>query len=272
LTLRPAARRLGFNTIDIDENGMTGPTKPVYQALVAAGVTRTGFGTHSTPGGGWDSGDNTSKTTGTWQGGPASLKIWADNLAKAWGAGGVPADQFGVTSVKDEPGLSFPYITDFVNTNPHCLSWFHRFLELNGVAPGDVGCGGWSADCRLINRTQATTLPMRRRLFWTLRFPSWYSARSWRNATVAVQAAFTPNVTIFVNWNSWQGRFYQPAASAKAPDAGTGASDWFEFGRERAMPLLYVSYTSTIQTSQQACEPHIRIIRPSHARTIYLHR
>jgi hypothetical protein len=99
-------RRLGFNQICIDENGMTGPTRPMYSALVAAGVTRTGFGTHSTPGGGWDSGDNhtlpngTRPRAGAWEGGAESLKLWAQGLAKAWQAGGVPLDQFGVTSVK----------------------------------------------------------------------------------------------------------------------------------------------------------------------------
>eukprot|EP01052_Picozoa_sp_SAG31_P084247 SAG31_NODE_44529_length_262_cov_0.944785_1_plen_41_part_01 len=31
------------------QNGMTGPTRPMYGALVAQGISRTGFGTHSTP-------------------------------------------------------------------------------------------------------------------------------------------------------------------------------------------------------------------------------
>jgi hypothetical protein len=120
------------------------------------------------------------------------------------------------------------------------MYWFHQFMQLNGVKPQDVGCGSaWSAACQLINRTQATTLPLRKRLYWTLRFPSWYTSRSWHNATLAMQAAFTKDISIFVNWNSWQGRFYQPAGSAKAPDAGTGASDWWEFAREQAMPLLW---------------------------------
>eukprot|EP01047_Picozoa_sp_COSAG01_P081711 COSAG01_NODE_16405_length_1239_cov_1.161404_1_plen_130_part_00 len=97
----------------------------------------------------------------------------------------------------------------------------------------------WSASCGLINRTQATTLPLRRRLYWTLRFPSWYNARSWHNATLAMQRAFTKSVTTFVNWNSWQGRFYQPAATAKDPNAGTGDADWFTFAREQSQPLLW---------------------------------
>ena len=52
-----------------------------------------------------------------------------------------------------------------------------------------------------------------------------------------MQKAFTPNVTIFVNWNNWAGRFYTPHGSTKSPSAATGGHDWFEFGRERAMPL-----------------------------------
>lgn len=236
-----ALRKLGFNQICIFEDGMTGPTKPMYKALVAAGVTRTCFGTHSTPGGGWDSGDNgTTAPASAWRGGPVSLQHWADGLASAWSSGGVPLDQFGVTSVKDEPGWSFPSISDFSNTDPHCLFWFHEFMERNSVKPVDVGCGGgWESSCGLINRTEATSLPLRRRLYWSLRFPSWYEARSWHNATVAMQNAFTPNVTVFVNWNNWAGRFYTPSGSAKSPDAGSGAHDWFEFGRERGTTLLW---------------------------------
>ena len=54
-----------------------------------------------------------------------------------------------------------------------------------------------------------------------------------------MKAAFSPNVTIFVNWNNWAGRFYVPGGSTKAPNAATGAHDWFEFGREQATPLLW---------------------------------
>eukprot|EP01045_Picozoa_sp_COSAG04_P012440 COSAG04_NODE_838_length_9963_cov_6.375912_1_plen_366_part_00 len=100
------------NQICILENGMTGPTKPMYAALTATGVSRTCFGTHSTPGGGWDSGDNgTDAPSNAWRGGPSSLQSWAEGIASAFSRGGVPLDQFGVTSVKDEPGWSFPSIT-----------------------------------------------------------------------------------------------------------------------------------------------------------------
>ena len=46
------------------------------------------------------------------------------------------------------------------------------------------------------------------------------------NATLAMQNAFTPNVTVFVNWNNWAGRFYTPGGSEKSPSAGTGGHDW----------------------------------------------
>ena len=100
---------------------MTGPTKPMYKALTATGVSRTCFGTHSTPGGGWDSGDNgTDAPTNAWRGGPSSLQSWAEGIASAFSRGGVPLDQFGVTSVKDEPGWSFPSIT--VRVTPSLLT------------------------------------------------------------------------------------------------------------------------------------------------------
>ena len=46
------------------------------------------------------------------------------------------------------------------------------------------------------------------------------------NATLAMQNAFTPNVTVFVNWNNWAGRFYTPGGSEKSPNAGAGGHDW----------------------------------------------
>jgi|EP01043_Picozoa_sp_COSAG02_P066970 hypothetical protein len=105
-------RKLGFNQVCILENGMTGPTKAMYKALTETGVTRTCFGTHTTPGGGWDSGDNgTDAPTNAWRGGPMSLQHWAEGIAAAWSRGGVPLDKFGVTSVKDEPSWTFPSIT-----------------------------------------------------------------------------------------------------------------------------------------------------------------
>ena len=67
---------------------------------------------------------------------------------------------------------------DFGNGDPLCLYWFHQFMERNSVTPAEVGCSSGWAGCGLINRTEATTLPMRRRLYWSLRFPSWYEARS----------------------------------------------------------------------------------------------
>ena len=67
---------------------------------------------------------------------------------------------------------------DFSNGDPLCLYWFHQFMERNSVTPAEVGCSSGWAGCGLINRTEATTLPMRRRLYWSLRFPSWYEARS----------------------------------------------------------------------------------------------
>ena len=41
-----------------------------------------------------------------------------------------------------------------------------------------------------------------------------------------MQNAFTRNVTVFVNWNNWAGRFYTPGGSEKSPSAGTGGHDW----------------------------------------------
>ena len=67
---------------------------------------------------------------------------------------------------------------DFSNGDPLCLYWFHQFMELNSVTPSQVGCSNGWVGCGLINRSDATTLPMRRRLYWSLRFPSWYEARS----------------------------------------------------------------------------------------------
>ena len=109
---------------------MTGPTKPMYAALTATGVSRTCFGTHSTPGGGWDSGDNgTDAPTNAWRGGPSSLQSWAEGIASAFSRGGVPLDQFGVTSVKDEPGWSFPSIT--VRVAPSSLWTYSSWLYMS---------------------------------------------------------------------------------------------------------------------------------------------
>ena len=181
---------------------ITGPTTSLYKELVAStGITKTGWSTHTNPGGGWNSGNNSGDS--------ASLARWAQGLAAAWQKGGVRLSDVGVTSVKDEPGWNFPYITDFANTNPTSLAGFHLLLQQQGISPGDVGAETWP-EVTLINRSAATSLPLKRRLYWSLRFPSWYEARSWHNATLAMQSAFSPSMSTFVNWNNWAGRFYTP--------------------------------------------------------------
>ena len=57
--------------------------------------------------------------------------LYTSTHTHRWKAGGVPLDQFGVTSVKDEPGWKFPNIADFTNGDPHCLAWFHRFMQVH---------------------------------------------------------------------------------------------------------------------------------------------
>eukprot|EP01048_Picozoa_sp_COSAG05_P023293 COSAG05_NODE_4982_length_1302_cov_6.933619_1_plen_139_part_10 len=122
-------------------------------------------------------------------------------------------------------------------------SW-QSFLQVNAsLSLSDIGATSWG-DVLPIGRSKATTLPLRRLYYWSVRFFSLYSAQHFASATRALERHFHPGMIGFANFNNFAGRLFVPGPLGNngqkgSPDSGYGAHDWFDFARARGSTCLW---------------------------------
>ena len=126
--------------------------------------------------------------------------------------------------------------------NRTVVKWI-SYLTAQGLTPSDLGGSTW-VDVTPSGRSAATTLPMRRRFYWTVRFLSVYSAAHMAAVTRAAEKHFYEGMIMFANWNNFHGRLWVPGPLGNngdkgSLDAGYGSNDWFDFGRMRGTTCLW---------------------------------
>ena len=221
--------RVGFSALMLAP-----PDKTGRELLLQTGIRRTAGGVYCPPGYYVDHGLTTTQDV---------VAAWAAVQAAAYAQAGFAPGDVALFAMSDEPGCYYPAAFGALTNQPVALQRFRQYLQDQGLTSRDVGAAHWE-EVGPIGRSQATSLELKRRFYWTARFFSWDSARHFARCTRALEAAFSNAVPIFVNWNFFSGRFYVPGPGAnnpdkKNPDAAMGSHDWFEFGRLRGSTLLW---------------------------------
>ena len=221
--------RVGFTALMLAP-----PDKTGRELLLQTGIRQTAGGVYCPPGFFSDHGLTTTQDV---------VAAWAATQAAAYAHAGFVPGEVALFAMSDEPGCYYPAAFSAMTNNPVALQRFRQYLQDQGLTSRDVGAAHWD-EVGPIGRSQATSLELKRRFYWTTRFFPWDSARHFARCTRALEAAFSNAVPIFVNWNFFSGRFYVPGPVAnnpdkKNPDAAMGGHDWFEFGRLRGSSMLW---------------------------------
>ncbi|MHB0936227.1 MAG: beta-galactosidase trimerization domain-containing protein [Armatimonadota bacterium] len=218
----------GFNALAISPDGR------LREMLLQQGIHRYSAGTYAPPGGTFD----------YRQADPAGERAeWAKKLAASYEQAGYDRKDLALYAMADEPGWFLPRTLEWLLASEAGMARFRAYLKAQGLAPADVGAVEWTA-VQPIGAGSATDLPTRRLYYWTMRFLSWDASRHMSEATRALEEAFYPGLPVFVNWNNFAGRSYEPGPlgnnrASTSPDAASAGFDWLEFGRLRGCTMLW---------------------------------
>ncbi len=211
------------------------PTAEKRAILLREGIRWTADGDHWPPGMGFDHDPTVTEDR---------IREWARQLAGRPLAAGFARRDTALFAIADEPAWGYPKRFRIIAETPAVLERFREYLRAQGLSPADVGAARWE-DVFPIGRSQVKDRPSRRLFYWSVRFPSWDSARHYARCTRALEDAFYPGLPVYANWAHPNGRFYIPGAfggntEKESPDAAQGAHDWFEFARLRGTTMLWV--------------------------------
>jgi len=223
---------LGCNmVIPIAWSGL--PAEVVRDALDSRGITRRSGSTYTPPSYfDFDTDENSDE----------ALTAWADETVFYSVPHGESKDTIGHVVIADEPAWYYPTMLDVVRDSPDKLSFFHRYLEEQGLVPDDFEAADWSEVTPLGKPldTSTLTLPERMRLYWTLRFFPVSAARGLGHAAEFIKTAVGRDLPVHVNWNNWGTTAWhyngwdahiENNPTEVGPERGTGSVDWFEAGR-----------------------------------------
>lgn len=183
----------------------------------------------------WSTSARSEATVSKWAGGEGDL---ARKVSRAPG-------EVSLFHIADEPAWYYPATLSSMVAGPDRLDLFHKYLQLKGLQPGDVGAALW-AQVQPIGASQATDLPSRKLFYWSARYSTDALSDGLRIWTRALQREFGPQVRTTANWNNLLGRWYAPSPGVKSgnntdvgPDAATGYADWLDVGRARGATAMW---------------------------------
>jgi len=193
--------------------GAPAPARPMW----AAGI-------YAPPGGAFDFDCGATDDDVAWV-----LANWANKTAAAYSAAGFELGSSTTFALADEPGWYFPSVTAAWPNRTH-QAW-REYLVAQGFSPAALGAADW-AGVTPLGRSGATTVPLRRRFYWTVRFLSVLSSRHMAAVTRAAEAQFYYGMLMFANWNNDHGRLWVPGPLGNnkdkgSLDAGYGSHDWY---------------------------------------------
>ena len=227
--------RTGFRGVALPAEA---PLGTLMQHTGAAVAPLFSGGVYSTPGGAFDFNCGNSTADVAWK-----LDQFANATATQYRNAGFDLTTGATFAMADEPGWYFPAALDTSTWPARVFESWREFLRNASLSLSDLGAASWEQVVP-IGRSAATTLPMRRRYYWSCRFFSIFSARHFAEQTRAMERHFHPDMTVFVNWNNFAGRLFVPGPLGNngqkgSPDSGYGSHDWFDFGRARGATVLW---------------------------------
>lgn len=183
----------------------------------------------------WSTSARSAATVSKWAGEQGDL---ARKVARVPG-------EVSLFHIADEPGWYYPLKFSQMTEGAERLGLFHKYLQLKGLQPADVGAATW-AQVQPIGATRATDLPSRKLFYWSVRYSTDALSDGLRIWTRSLQREFGPQVRTTANWNNALGRWYVPTPNVKianntlgGPDAATGLADWVDVGRARGVTSLW---------------------------------
>jgi hypothetical protein len=116
----------------------------------------------------------------------------SDSDSDSGGAAGNPPPHFVLSGEQDEPGFFWPVTAPPVRTSSRVRERWQRYLTGKGLSPRDLDAANWDEALPLgrtgagagggVNQTappsSSSSLGLRRRYYWSMRFSVWVSTRS----------------------------------------------------------------------------------------------
>jgi hypothetical protein len=166
--------RTGFRGVALPPSA---PLGTLMQQTGAAVAPLFSGGVYSIPGGAFDFDCGNTTADVAWK-----LDNWANISATQYRDAGFDLKNAATFAMADEPGWYFPAVLDTSKWPARVFQSWHEFLQNASLSLSDLGAASWEQVVP-IGRSAATTLPMRRRYYWTTRFFSTYSAQHFAEQT-----------------------------------------------------------------------------------------
>lgn len=166
--------RTGFRGVALPPSA---PLGSLMQQTGAAVLPLFSGGVYSTPGGAFDFDCGNTSADVAWK-----LDTWANTTATQYRDAGFDLTKAATFAMADEPGWYFPAVLDTSQWPARVFQSWHDFLHNASLSFSELGASSWE-EVVPIGRSAATTVPLRRRYYWSTRFFSTYSARHFAEQT-----------------------------------------------------------------------------------------